>query len=230
MTGEEMQYEFYKTLPIVDSSFDAVSRPDTSTVMMCINLSQERYFLERFMITGDMAERIKVVYSYFDEVKGCVEQIITNATAYSQILNSYNYNFSSLAGFVFPVDLLLNTTGGINTTTSGLNRCIYKSSGEFDMYIIGQNNIPILPMPIYTVRGNDIIMLIDKYTTTNRSSSLWYLRKPKYIVIGVPTIATTQTNTCELATYLHEAIVKNAIEIYLSDFKSYQKPKEQNKQ
>lgn len=220
MTAIEMIYEFYEILKTVSPDFNLKDRPDTDTILMALNIGQSRLIHDRYLNKESFSENVKYVQEKFDDLKNIIKSSQLRAIP----ITTGHYN--GIASLVaFPSDYLFYLRSDtyisrtVSLATSGYvwtPNEVAKSIKDIESATTNLFNKPILRQPVVTQDSTGIIVIIDAYTTIYyndgdyKGFDLTYLRKPLYI---------GTTTECELATYLHEQIVRLAVDIYLKEYK-----------
>jgi hypothetical protein len=71
-------------------------------------------------------------------------------------------------------------------------------------------NRPIFKNPKELIEG-DFLVIVPDYYTTLTAIVVIYVRKPLQMTLGTP--GGTETNTCELPTFLHQDVVDKAVQL-----------------
>ena len=221
MTVREMVYEFQRLLETMSIEFEGPEKLDTDTMLRFLNWAYDRYIKEKYLSGRTFIENIY--------------NIINNVNDLSRLIETFNdalyggATYDSLKFFTLPSDYVYYVRADVN---------IHRDGGPLDTDPIGTNDVwipaqaiefsqidellttdinkPIIEKPaVYIVNSGRGHVIIDSYTIANEIQ-LTYLRKPKELAFKNEF---GEEMECELAGYLHEEIVKLAVEIYMMDYK-----------
>lgn len=221
MTGIEMQIEFLRLLKLINKELVLSELPNSETIFQMLNISQIRYLKEIYFGNGEY-ERI---LSKADEVRDLIRRVTVNSTATSTAPYTYNsksiasiVDLSQVTDFMFYIrsdSKITRSAMPLVETPSWMPNEFIKYS-EKDKFLTTPVNIPIITKPGCYIENsglsNSLVIIHDIYTiiTDSKGVSIEYIKTPKDI---------TNDNTSDLPNYLHEDVVKFAVEIYINNYK-----------
>lgn len=225
----EMVYQFQKLLETVDSTYEVEQKIDTDTIIQFLNTAYQRYINQEFLSKDTMSDNIDHLQKRSADLKNLIKRASATCTAigfgpYTGI--GYTVSLTSIPDYLYYMrsDSYINRTAIYPTGTgqyAWINNTIAKSYDEVEKVLTTPFNKPVVREPLVIFEQNDtIILIVDSYTTLNTDEGqglyLTYLAKPKYLSL---VDSATTTTTCELAWQTHEEIVKQAVEIYVKEYK-----------
>jgi len=228
MTTFEMQQLFEELLQTSNPLFNDSEKPDTDTIFRYLNLAQVEYIQKKYLSAPTFYERTQVIGANMNDLKNLIVTLDFLNSPTPPYTNSIVLIPDTLAVWHY-----LSLSGVITrtypyTTTSSLIDFTPIEAENLNQYLTTSINKPIILVPVYThtkrgipnVLGDQsgILVIHDSYTTlTPTSTKAQVMTYPRLLVLEVEVGAsTTQTDICDIATYLHEDIVKMAVLLYES--------------
>lgn len=199
---------------------------DSTTILKYLNDAQVEYIQKTYLSAPSFLERSKVIGNNLNDLRNIIKVIPLNAEESSTY---YPYT-ASFRNSSYDVWHYIGVTGKLTRTfpyeTIDTLIDLYPiDASEISKHYTTSINIPIILVPVYTqvnsTIGNSennlsILVVYDKYTTfTTTYLTAHCLVRPKKISLDVQ--ESDETFTCELADYLHEAIVRMAVNLYDQD-------------
>lgn len=235
MTAVEMNIEFIRLLKAINKELVLSELPDTETIAQMLNISQIRYLKEIYFGNGEY-ERI---LSKADEVRDLIRRVTVNSTATSTAPYTYNsesiasiVDLSQVTDFMFYIrsdSKITRSAMPLVETASWMPNEFIKYS-EKDKFLTTPVNIPIITKPgcyIENSGTNNILVIIhDIYTTitTTGGVNLEYIKLPRNIVISND----SNSVDSELPNFMHEDIVRFAVDTYINNYKLRLAPNNNN--
>jgi len=208
MNALQMQIEFQRLLYTSNPEFEIKDRLDTDEIFAYLNISQLRLMKAKYFPSLNMKENIENINKNIDELRHLICRITgTSITPLTDILHG---NMMALpANYLYYIrsDSKITRTACpvISSTSTVPNKVI--TYNDVEAITTNGFNKPILRKPcIVFETDNKIIIFVDRFTTLS-AIVLTYLRTPIQIALG-------GSNDCELAEYLHEELVQQAVEIF----------------
>ena len=216
MTSLEMNIEFLRLLEAISKELVESEIPDTETIFQMLNISQIRYLKEIYFKDGEHQN----ILNKADELRDLVTREPVNCTkistgslaniAYTVDLDTLSENFM----FYIRSDSKITRTT-IHTCTAQWMPNEYIKYADKDKYITSPVNSPIIVKPgcyIENDSTNNLVILHDIYTTleTTDGVSIEFIKEPTLMTISV---------NCELPNFMHEDVVKFAVETYITNYK-----------
>jgi len=208
MNALQMQIEFQRLLYTSNPEFEVKDKLDTDEIFAYLNISQLRLMKAKYFPSLNMRENIENINRNIDELRHLIGR--TTGTSISQLTDILHGNMMAL-----PIDYLYYIRSDSRITRSAVP--VISSPSTVPNKVISYNDVeavttnsfnkPIIRKPCVVFEANNkIIIFVDKYTTL-AAVVLTYLRTPIQIALG-------GSNDCELAEYLHEELVQQAVEIF----------------
>jgi len=208
MNALQMQIEFQRLLYTSNPEFETKDKLDTDEIFAYLNISQLRTMKAKYFPSLNMQENIININKYIDELRHLIGR--TTGTSITQLTDLLHGNMMAL-----PVDYLYYIRSDSRITRAAMpvisspstvpNKII--NYNEVESFTTNSFNKPIIRKPgVIFEANNKIIVFVDRFTTLT-AIVLTYLRTPIQIGLG-------GSNDCELAEYLHEEIVQQAVEIF----------------
>jgi len=224
MTVLEMQQYFETLLQTNSDIFNDTEKPDTDTILRYLNVAQIKYINDKYLSTPTFKDRVKILSGAINDFGTLVKyKVLTDGASVDGILPDYcklyeldgtEWEIVKISGKIDRIDIKPTSDTFIDFNPFNL--------GEIDKLTTTSINIPILLVPQFSIisenSNKNIVVVYDKYTTLPSGATLIYLKEPDVLDLG---------NTCELASYLHEDIVKLAIQMFQQEkFKIIDKSKD----
>jgi hypothetical protein len=220
MTVFEMQQLFETLLQTQSPLYNDSDKPDTDTILRYLNHAQTSYIKEKYLSAPTFIDRTIALGNSVLDLGTLIVNNDLNVSASSL------YTYSNTADYTSDYWHIIKIVGKI---TRSKPYSISKTQVQLkpinieniDRFLTTANNIPIILTPVFTTftlsggTEQHIVIVYDKYTTysiTAGDTNMVYLKKPKSL--DLTTSNTTLTTTCELAPYLHNELVKYAVELF----------------
>jgi len=224
MTTFEMQQLFETLLQTSSPIFNDSEKPDTDVIFRFLNEAQIKYIKEKYLSAPTFYERTKVIGNSINDLKNLIKSItLTNVTT-TPLTNTLL--FKPTTTFVWHY---ISATGVISrtypyTTATTLIDLMPIEAGEVNRYLTTSINKPLILVPVFTQTNNDtedsynsissLMVIHDSYTTYSASNTKAHcLVTPRQLILDATDVA-TETEVCELADYLHEDIVRLAVDLF----------------
>jgi len=224
MTTFEMQQLFETLLQTSSPLFNDAEKPDTDTIFRYLNESQIKYIKEKYLSAPSFYERTKILGNNLNDLKNLIKHLtLTNVTVTP---HTNTYLFKPTTAYVWHY---ISATGVITrtypyATTTTLIDLMPVEAGEVNKYLTTSINKPLILVPVFTQTNNDtedsynsissLMVIFDSYTTyTTTNTKAHCLVMPRKLVLDASDAA-TETEVCELADYLHEDIVRLAVDLF----------------
>jgi len=210
MNALQMQIEFQRLLYTSNPEFETKDRLDTDEIFAYLNISQLRTMKAKYFPSLNMKENIENINKNIDELRHLIGRTIgTSITPLTNpdILHGNMMALPSDYLYYIRSDSKITRTACpvISSTSTVPNKII--NYNEVESFTTNSFNKPIIRKPgVIFEANNKIIVFVDRFTTLT-AIVLTYLRTPIQIGLG-------GSNDCELAEYLHEEIVQQAVEIF----------------
>ena len=230
MTGKEMVYNFNELLLDISPIFRDQQRPETRKVLDSLNRAVDRYIKDRFFSGSSFKENTANISASIDEIRELVTQTPIDPVVtfnehpamnkvYLSILPTDFFAYIRSESKITRINVLPVTDDWVPNIETDYN--------NISNFLTTGYNKPILKSPIVTIKNDDIesatsakaenmITIVDTHTTIS-NNMVTYMKKPTKIDIS--------GNDCELSEFLHETIVKYAVEIFFTEYKSRLTPK-----
>lgn len=225
MTGEEMVFSFQELLIAVSNKFEEEEKVPTYEILDYLNRTVHRYIKLKYLSGNTFKTNAFKIAQSPDDLGLLITNysVAATGTPYPGIPHSEIFNT--------PADFLAyirSSTGIIRTKPEQLAHAgtelipnIEIDFNDIDNLVSTAYNKPILVYPAVTLASSDpiakatvlftsLVVITDSYSTI-QNISLDYIRDPKDISVT--------GDNCELATFLHEEIVKLAVSLYLDEYK-----------
>jgi hypothetical protein len=226
MTSLEMNIEFLRLLRAINKELALSEIPDTETILQMLTISQIRYLKEVYLKDGEHSN----ILNKSDELRDLIRRELVACTvidtgpltniAYSVDLSTLDNDFmfyirsdSKLTRTAMPV---IDTIGGAWMPNE------YIKYADKDKFLTTPIHIPIIIKPgcfiENTGSANSLIIICDDYTELEETIgvdagiSLEYIKEPADITLEVG-------GDSELPNFMHEEIVKFAVDIYINNYK-----------
>ena len=226
MTSLEMNIEFLRLLEAISKELVESEIPDTETIFQMLNISQIRYLKEIYFKDGEHQN----ILNKADELRDLVTRELVDSTAIAAgSLSGIASTVDSLANIAYTVDLntlsdefMFYIRSDSKVTRTTIHTCTaqwmpneYIKYADKDKYITSPVNSPIIVKPgcyIENDSTNNLVILHDIYTTleTTDGVSIEFIKEPTLMTISV---------NCELPNFMHEDVVKFAVETYITNYK-----------
>jgi len=218
MTTLEMNIEFLRLLKTINNELVISELPDTETILEMLNISQIRYLKEVYLKDGNHS----IVLDKTDELRDLIRRELINCTRIEdngplhQI--AYSVDLSSLSDeFMFYVrsDSKVTRTD-IHTCTTKWFPNEYIKYSEKEKFLTTPVNNPIITKPGCYIEndgsGNVLVIIHDSFTTLTTTSgvNIEYMKEP---------VDMSLSQNSELPNYMHEDIVRFAVNMYISEYK-----------
>ena len=221
MTVREMTYEFQRLLETMSKEFETNEKLTSDTMLRFLNWAYDRYIKEKYLSGRTFIENIYTIINNVNDLSRLIETFEDDLYAEG--------TYDGLKFFTLPNDYVYYVRADIN---------IHRDGGPLDTDPIGTNDVwipaqpvefsqidellttdinkPIIEKPaVYIMNSGRGHVIVDTYTITNKIQ-LTYLRKQKELAF---LDEHSEEMECELASYLHEEVVKLAVEMYMMDYK-----------
>ncbi len=221
MNGEEMVYSFQQLLNTMSPAFKDSEKLNTFEILDFLNKTVDRYIKDNYFSGSTFKENTARLSSNLDDI----QELITISSA------GTTPAFVAITGMsnAFTVDLPDDFMGYIRSdskivrsTVLEITSASWVPNTEINYYEIGQFlttpfNIPIIEKPLILFKDDNslttnCIVVMDSYTTIS-DIVYTYVKSPTPIDLN-------GTNNCQLASYLHEEIVRLAVSYYFDEYKS----------
>ena len=220
MTSIEMNIEFLRLLKAINKELVLSELPDTETIMQMLTISQIRYLKEVYLKDGEH----QVILNKADELRDLTRRKLVDCTAISSgpldgIASTVNLT-TSASDFMFYIrsdSKLTRSAMPIISTASWMPNEYIKYTDK-DKFLTTPVHTPIIIKPgcflENTGTANSLVILYDSYTTlgTTGAISLEYIKEPDDITLEAG-------GESELPNFMHEDIVKFAVDIYINNYK-----------
>lgn len=221
-----MQKLFEELLQTSNSLYNDSEKPDTDTIFRYLNLAQIEYIQKKYLSGTTFYEKTKIIGANLNDLKNMIKTIsflespntpYTNSTLLKPD-NIAVWHYLSLTG-------IISRTAPYSTTLTPIDFTQIEAK-DLNQYLTTSINKPIILVPVYSQTSTDlsnslednsgIIVIHDSYTTlvptSTKAQAMVY---PRTLVLEVEAGEEgRQTNICDIATYLHEDIVKFAVTLY----------------
>lgn len=223
MTTLEMQQYFETLLQTTSPAYNDSDKPDTDTILRYLNTAQTKYIKDKYLSLPTFRERCKVLS---ENVKD-FGTLVTHNLLDLSLVATFNVPNSKLFALTGDEWHIIKAGGEITRTTiEGITVPTYMDFAPFnlnnlDWYTTNYINIPVILVPVFsqltnTTGGNgsvsNLVVMYDNYTSLMPAGSdnvdklnIIYLKEPNEITFSV---------NCQLADYLHEEIVKLALQMF----------------
>lgn len=223
----EMRLRFDELLKEANSGFpDRDTFIDSTTILKYLNEAQIAYIQETYLSSSSFYERTKIIGNKLNDLRNLIYTISID----NESINTDYQHTSTFRSSTVDVWHYINVSGKLTrlypyVTTDTLIDLLPIEAEDVNKYITTSINKPIILTPVFTQThsenvGEDnqlsIVVIYDSYTTfTTDVLTSQCLVKPKKLVIDSP--ESGETTVCELAEYLHNIIVKIAVDLYYQD-------------
>lgn len=226
MTTLEMQRLFEEMLQTSSPLYNDIEKPDTDTIFRYLNTAQVEYIQKKYLSGANYFEKTKVIGANLNDLKNLIKTVSFFNSPAPPYVNSIVLKPDSLAVWHYLSLSGVMTRTYPYATTSTLIDFTPIESEDLNKYLTTSINKPIILVPVFshTLTGlnnllednSGVLVIHDAYTTlTPTSSKAQALVYPRSLVLEVEVGAdSTQTDICDLATYLHEDVVKYAVGLY----------------
>jgi len=222
MTVREMIYEFQRLIETMSDEFKGVEKPDSDTMLRFLNWSYDRYIKDKYLSGRSLHENIANIIANSHDLTKLIanyDDILLQGTTYDELRS-----FTLPDDYVYFIraDISINREGGPLSNSEGTINYLWIPAqpidlSELDELLTTDINQPIIEKPaviiIDKLYGN---VITDKYTLAD-NIKLTYLKKQKELMF-IDDVSGDEME-CELASYLHEELVKLAVEMYIMDYK-----------
>jgi len=216
MTVLEMQQYFETLLQTTSPIFNDADKPDTDTILRFLNVAQIEFINKKYLSAPTFAERVRTLSESIGDFDTLVSYKTLNAgiattgtfpqNSKLYALTGDEWHFLGASGLITRITLLPTSNTAIDFEAINIS--------DLDKYTTTYINIPIILVPGCTLLSdtpgggsstNNILVMYDKYTTLPSTIKLTYLKEPSDLIIG---------GNCELSSYLHEDLVKLAVQMF----------------
>jgi hypothetical protein len=233
MTVENMLTYFQSLLELSWDEFKIREKPDTDIILKMINLANDRYIKEKYLIGPTIDQTILFLQKNPGDLQKMIKRqsglgLAAFPTRSDRILVSLPTDYLH---YIRSDSKITRTT--VNPVTSIWTPNMEATYEEIRRITRGPFNEEIIikePIVVFE-QDNKMLVYFDSYTSIS-DIEVTYLRKPKDLVLEV-TDSTTQTNESELAEYTNKEVLRLAVEMFIVEYKfrlssgqEAQKPKE----
>jgi hypothetical protein len=240
MTTFEMQQLFETLLQTSSSLFNDSEKPDTDTIFRFLNEAQIKYIKEKYLSAPTFYERTRVIGNNLNDLKNLIYIIsLTEITTTPYFPNTLLFKSTTQDVWHY-----LGVTGRVTRTypyavNTALIDLVPIEAEEVNSYITTAINKPIIHIPVFTQTHSQVtesidnrlslLVIYDSFTTYSADGTQAHcLLKPHNLVLEVND-PLTEVTYCQLADYLHEDIVRLAVELFEQQkYKLVGKSKEPN--
>ena len=195
----ELQILFQQKIEDVNILFMEEDRPDTFTIVNCLNKSITQYLAERYLSLPTFEQRLIAIDQNFDELAQLIKKHTTTETP----LDFADINWSTRAHkYVAPEDILIPVSMSCSVTRTE----VYPYAGQkvFAQFVsrrqaerVVSNTADKVMLPTPLALWNDkyyITLIGDAYTTSIGTPILTYLKKPYSLSYDYTEITTEGLN------------------------------------
>ena len=204
MTVSEMTYEFVKDLDTIDKSFQLSEKPDTETILLFLNIAQNRFIKMKYLGGRTIKENTQIITKNSDDLINLIKRTSLDITASVGSTDPYTNlagycNLAILTDYLHYIrsDISLTRTIPIAVSAQFVQGELIEYD-EVDNYLTTPFNYPIIEFPkIIFQESNTMYVLHDMDTTlsTTAGLKLTYLRKPKSLVLAYTNTACYSNTT-----------------------------------
>lgn len=216
MTNTEMQIEFMRLLKAISNQLVTSELPNSNTIFQMLTISQIRYLKEIYFKDGSH----EVIIEKADELKDLTRRTLLDTSSATGALSgiAVQASLNSVTDFMFYIrsdSKLTRTAVPVISSEKWMPNEFIKYS-EKDNFLTTPVHNPIIIKPGCYIENsgsaNNLIVIHDAYTTieTTGGVSLEYIKEPVDI---------TESVSSELPNFMHEDIVKFAVDIYINSYK-----------
>lgn len=211
-----MYIEFLRLLETIDKTVLIKDLPSSDMVLQMLNIAQLRYLKEVYFGDGNHELILEKADTLPNLLVNETTSVLANGDTifnYSNILNLNTLNKDFL--FYVRSDSKVSRSAMPVVSEQWVTNEFIKVS-DIDKYLTTPFNTPIIVKPgcyiQVTDTGLQLRILYDSYTTLGLSNTLHieYLKKPNNIDFDIDS---------ELPSFLHEEIVKLAVDLYINYYK-----------
>jgi len=235
MTTFEMQQLFETLLQTSSVLYNDSEKPDTDVIFRYLNEAQIKYIRDKYLSAPTFYERTRVVGNALNDLK----ELVYIETLTNSVSNYYQYSITltSSKDVWHYISISCRASRNYPQFFEDVNLDFLPiEAEEINKYLTTPINKPIIYVPVYTQVYNtsssklDVLIIHDSYSIiTSDVAQAHVIVKPKTLVLDILD-ANTETTTCQLASYLHEDIVKLAVALFEEQkYKLAGKSKEDNK-
>lgn len=225
MTGVEMVYNFQQLLVTISPDFYSKERLNTYETLEYLNRTIDRYIKTKFLGGSSFKENTNILRASSADLRELISTTDGANTAET---------FIAVPGMTgayttdLPADFMAYIRSDTKITRITVLACTSQwvpnqeiDYHEIDGVLTTPFNTPILEKPLVTLREDDsitgnktytqgLLVIVDSYTTP-----LDYIMT----YVKTPTPITMLGDDCQLPEYLHEEIVRLAVDMYLLEYK-----------
>lgn len=223
----EMRLRFDELIKEASSGYpDRATFIDSTTILKYLNEAQIKYIQESYLSSPSFYERTRIIGNRLNDLRNLIYTISLD----NETINTNYDNTSTFRSSTVDVWHYINVSGTLSriypyTTSNTLIDLVAIEAGDVNKYLTTSINKPIILTPVFTQTHSDnvgtdnqlsVVVIYDSYTTFTTDTLITQcLVKPKKLVFG--SSSSEETTVCELAEYLHNEIVKLAVNLYDQD-------------
>lgn len=216
MTRIEMQIEFSRLLKAISNQLVTNELPNSNTIFQMLSIAQIRYLREVYFKDGSH----ELILEKADEMRDLTRRVVLDTVpivtgSMADIASSVDLANATSFMFYIRSDSRLTRTALPTCTNKWMPNEFIKYKDKED-FLTTPIHSPIIVKPGCYIENdgtsNKLIIIHDIYTAITESSglSLEYIKEPDDV---------TENNDCELPNFMHEDIVKFAVDIYVNMYK-----------